>query len=59
LARGAALRDPAASIRRRGVRAIRLNPLAPIAAVWSVMSAVCGTHIEVSAPDSLVLMHIY
>ncbi|MBU6296884.1 MAG: hypothetical protein KGJ79_04950 [Alphaproteobacteria bacterium] len=37
----------------------RVNPLRWIAALWALLSATAGTHIEVDTPHACVFMHVY
>ncbi len=38
---------------------VRVNPFRALAALWCILSGLSGTHIEVNAPDALVLVRIF
>ena len=37
----------------------RVNPLPRLSAIWGVLTASPGTHVEVAAPRARVFLHLY
>jgi hypothetical protein len=59
LAFTSAHRTGALADRDVGVLVVRINPFRTFRALWNLLAGLTGTHIEVKAPDAMVLIRIF